>query len=157
MLGQGGFVEPFSAESPFADLPEALVEEMLSQYKRLGTELSTSLEQMEKTKEQTRSSLSQAGMLKRDSSILRSYCHPTTCGVDGAYAVERLLATDIAAVAGVAVEGLSPPTEVRLWPQPHHLCGVLTVGHNDATSLVIRALMITMELELAAKAPHDVV
>jgi hypothetical protein len=150
-------METPSSESPFQDLPEALVEEMLGEYKRLGTELSTSLEKMESTREQTRASLSKAGLLKRDSSILRSYSHPTTCGVDGAYAVERLLATDMAALAGVAVEGLSPPTEVRLWPQPHHLCKVLTVNHNDATGLVIRALMITMEMELAAKAPHDVV
>src|SRR2546428_3125740 len=150
-------MEPRSSGSPFQDLPEALVEEMLGEYKRLGTELSVSLGKMESTREQTRASLSKAGLLRRDSSILRSYSHPTTCGVDGAFAVERLLATDIAAVAGVAVEGLSPPTEVRLWPQPHHLCGVLTVGHNDATALIIRAMMITMELELAAKAPHDVV
>jgi len=146
-----------SSESPFQDLPEALVEEMLGEYKRLGTELSTSFEKMEAAREQTRASLSKAGLLRRDSSILRSYSHPTTCGVDGAYALERLLATDMAALAGVAVEGLSPPTEVRLWPQPHHLCKVMTVNHNDATGLVIRAIMITMELELAARAPHDVV
>ena len=146
-----------SSESIFQDLPQALVEEMLGEYKRLGAELSTSLEKMENTKEQTRAFLSKAGLLRRDSSILRSYTHPTTCGVDGAFAVERLLATDMAALAGVAVEGLSPPTEVRLWPQPHHLCKVLTVNHNEATSLVIRAIMITMEMELAAKAPHDVV
>jgi len=149
-------VEPSEDQSPFHDLPEALVEEMLREYKRLGAELSASLGMMERTKEQTRSFLSKALLLRRDSTILRSYVHPTTCGVDGAYAVERLLATDIAAIAGVAVEGLSPPTEVRLWPQPHHMCQVMTIGHNDATALVIRALMITMELELAAKAPHDV-
>src|SRR5207247_6313620 len=119
-----------SSESPFEDLLEALVEEMLGEYKRLGTELSATLEKMESTKEQTRASLSKAGLLRRDSSILRSYSHPTTCGVDGAYAVERLLATDIAALAGVAVEGLSPPTEVRLWPQPHHICQVLSVKLN---------------------------
>src|SRR3989441_4155656 len=150
-------METPSSESPFQDLPEALVEEMLGEYKRLGTELSVSLGKMESTREQTRASLSKAGLLRRDSSILRSYSHPTTCGVDGAFAVERLLATDIAALAGVAVEGLSPPTEVRLWPQPHHLCKVVTVNHNDATGLIVRALMITMEMELAAKAPHDVV
>jgi len=150
-------MENSPSESPFQDLPEALVEEMLAEYKRLGTELSTSLQKMENTKEQTRAFLSKAGLLRRDSSIIRLYSHPTTCGVDGAFAVERLLATDMAALAGVAVEGLSPPTEVRLWPQPHHLCKVLTVSHNEATSLVIRAIMITMEMELAAKAPHDVV
>jgi len=43
-----------SSESPFQDLPEALVEEMLGEYKRLGTEISASLEKMESTREQTR-------------------------------------------------------------------------------------------------------
>src|SRR2546429_9212151 len=111
-------METPSSESPFQDLPEALVEEMLGEYKRLGTELSTSLEKMESTREQTRASLSKAGLLRRDSSILRSYSHPTTCGVDGAYAVERLLATDIAALAGVARHGSSPPPQGGLLPPP---------------------------------------
>ncbi len=77
-----------SSESPFQDLPEALVEEMLGEYKRIGTELSTSLEKMESTREHTRGFLFKAGLLTRDSSILRSYSHQTTCGIDGAYAVE---------------------------------------------------------------------
>src|SRR2546430_13109211 len=135
-------METPSSESPFQDLPEALVEEMLGEYKRLGTELSTSLEKMESTREQTRASLSKAGLLRRDSSILRSYSHPTTCGVDGAYAVERLLATDIAALAVVAVEGLSPPTEVRLWPQPHHIFKVPAIDHTQARRLMATAPMI---------------
>src|SRR2546429_3276399 len=113
-------METPSSESPFQDLPEALVEEMLGEYKRLGTELSTSLEKMESTREQTRASLSKAGLLRRDSSILRSYSHPTTCGVDGAYAVERLLATDIAALAGVRRERLSPPPDAGVWSPPTH-------------------------------------
>ena len=144
-------------ESPFEDLPEALVEEMLSHYKRLGEQLSASLEELQSHREKMREALGSQNLLRTDSAIIRSHSYPTTCGVDGSYAIERLLSTDIAAMAGVAVEGLTPPNEKRHWPRPHHLCDIATVAHRDATALIIRAIMVTMELELAALAPHDVV
>src|SRR5438093_12247995 len=150
-------MERQAPESPFEDLPEALVEEMLSHYKRLGEQLSASLQEIQSNKEKIRESLGSQNLLRADSAIIRSHTYPTTCGVDGSYAIERLLSTDIAAMAGVAVEGLTPPSEKRHWPRPHHLCDVSTVAHRDATALIIRAVMVTMEMELAALAPHDVV
>jgi len=150
-------MERLAPESPFEDLPEALVEEMLSHYKKLGDQLSASLDEIQSQKEKIRASLSSQNLLRTDSAIIRSHAYPTTCGVDGSYAMERLLSTDIAAMAGVAVEGLTPPSEKRHWPTPHHLCNVFTVAHREATALIIRAIMVTMELELASQAPHDVV
>ena len=144
-------------ESPFQDLPEALVEEMLSRYKQLGEKLSQSFEEVLQSRDKVREALKNQKLLKDDSMIISSHVHPTTCGVDGSYAIERLLSTDIAAMAAVAVEGLTPPSEKRHWPQPHHLSNVSTISHSEATGLVIRGIMVTMELELAAKAPHDVV
>lgn len=150
-------VEPHTPESPFQDLPEALVEEMLSQYKVLGEKLSQSFEEVRSRRDEIRESLDIQKLLKDDSVIIGSHVHPTTCGVDGSYAIERLLSTDIAAMAAVAVEGLTPPSEKRHWPIPHHLSKVFTVSHHEATTLIIRAIMVTMELDMAAKAPHDVV
>src|SRR6059036_76360 len=150
-------MERQAPESPFEDLPEALVEEMLSHYKRLGEQLSASLQEIQSNKEKIRESLGSQNLLRADSAVIHSHAYPTTCGIDGSYAIERLLSTDIAAMAGVAVEGLTPPSEKRHWPRPHHLSRVFTVEHNETTSLIVRAIMITMELELAVKAPHDVV
>jgi hypothetical protein len=144
-------------ESPFQDLPEALVEEMLLEYKKLGHELSESFEEIRNSKDKIRETLKTLNLIKSDSELITTHAYPTTCGIDGAYAVERLLSTDIAAVAGVAIEGLSPPTETRLWPKPHHLCSVFAARHHETTSLVISAIMHTMELELVTKAPHDVI
>src|SRR5207245_10506928 len=144
-------------ESPFEDLPEALVEEMLSHYKRLGEQLSASLEEIQSQKEKIKGSLGSQNLLRNDSAIIRSHAYPTTCGVDGSYSIERLLSTDIAAMAGVAVEGLTPPSEKRHWPHPHHPCDVSTVAHRGATALIIRAVIVTMELEWEAVAEHDVV
>jgi len=126
-------MEKIAPESPFEDLPEALVEEMLSHYKKLGEQLSASLDEIQSHREKIRESLASQNLLRSDSAIIRSHAYPTTCGVDGSYAIERLLSTDIAAMAGVAVEGLTPPSEKRHWPHPHHLCDVSTVAHRDAT------------------------
>jgi len=82
---------------------------------------------------------------------------PTTCGVDGSYAVERLLASDLVAAAAVAVEGLTPPSETRHWPEPRHLVWVETEAHEAETGTILCALMIGLELELASQAPHEIV
>jgi hypothetical protein len=146
-----------SAENPFGELPEALVEEMLSKCDHLGDVLSTSFKKLSEQKDKIRAELKSKDWLKRDTSFSFAPSHPTSCGIDGAYAVEKLLSTDLVAMAGVAVEGLTPPTEKKLWPQPHHLSHILPVSHHDTTALLARAIMMSMELELASKAPHDVV
>jgi len=144
-------------DHPFDELPEALVEEMLNQCNSLGEKLSNSFRRLYETKNENRKKLTSQRLLKRDTEISSAPTHPTTCGVDGSYAIEKLLSTDMTAFAGVAVEGLTPPTEKRFWPKPHHLSKVLAIPHSDSTTVVVRAIMMCMELELAAKAPHDVI
>lgn len=144
-------------EHPFDELPEALVEEMLNQCDNLGDDLSRSFQKLYKQKNNMRKKLKEKNLLRKDTTISVAPSHPTSCGVDGSYAIEKLLYTDMVAMAGVAVEGLTPPSEKRYWPKPHHLSKVLTIAHNQSTVLVARAVMICMELELAAKAPHDVI
>lgn len=144
-------------ERPFEELPEALVEEMLNKSNTLGKELSTSFQRLYEQKNSIRKKLKEKNLLRKDTEISFVPAHPTSCGVDGSYALERLLYIDMVAFAGVAVEGLTPPSEKRCWPQPHHLCNVVTIEHNASTVLVARAIMICMELELAAQAPHDVI
>ena len=146
-----------SHEQPFGELPEALVEGMLSQCHRLGTDLSNSFRRLYDHKVEMRSILSKNNLLKKDVDLLFEDTYPTTCAVDGSYGIERLVCTDLVAFAGVAVEGLPPPSEKRYWPSPHHISNILTLAHNESTGLMARAIMMCMELELAAKAPHDVV
>jgi len=144
-------------EQPFGELPEALVEEMLNQCNKLGSNLSESFQRLYENKTDMRNKLYEKNLLNKDVEISFVPSNPTSCAVDGSYAIERLLCTDLVAFAGVAVEGLTPPSEKRYWPKPHHLSDVLTIPHNDCTVLVARAIMMCMELELAAEAPHDVV
>jgi hypothetical protein len=143
-------------ERPFADLPSALVEEVLERTENVSRTLLDSFHEMGDRRADRRADLEAANLLQHESD-LEYVPIPTTCGVDGSYAVERLLATDLVAAAAVAVEGLTPPSETRYWPEPRHQVAVETEPHNADTGTIARAVMIGMELELAAQAPHGVV
>jgi len=143
-------------QTPFAELPEALVEEMLSKSELVGDRLYDSFKEIQNSKAKMREQLQKQNILKQDSEIGYPGI-PTTCGVDGSYAVDKLLANDFVACAAVAIEGLTPPSEKRHWEKPHHRVVIHPEKHDPDTCTVIRGLMMEMELELAAKAPHDIV
>ncbi len=143
-------------DQPFYQLPEALVEEMLLQSQKVGDFLLHSLTEVSKKKESYRAELTNAGLLKRDAD-LPHVSPPTTCGVDGSYVVERLMATDLVAAAAVAIEGLTPPSEKREWEKPYHKVFINPVSHNPDTTVIVRGIMWEMEIILAAQAPHDIV
>jgi hypothetical protein len=145
-----------AAASPFTDLPGALVDEVLQRTTVVGESLLASFEEIRRERKTLRAQLQENSLLRRDTDLEYPPI-PTTCGIDGSYAVERLLATDLAACAAVAVEGLTPPSEKRFWDQPRHQVIVEAETHNEFTTSVLRGLMISMELAVATKAPHDVV
>jgi hypothetical protein len=146
-----------TSENIFYELPQALVEEMLQRCSGVSSKLSASFNTIKNSKETIRKTLIENILLHRDAEITALPFNPTTCGVDGSYALDRLLSTDIAAVAALAVEGLTPPTEKRHWPYPRHISEIMPIPHNEATPSILRALMMCFELRLTAEAPHDVV
>lgn len=146
-----------SIDTPFDELPEALVEDMLNRCDKLGEKLSKSFRKLCDNKSSYREKLKKEKLLRKDSDLSSVPIYPTTVGVDGSYSIEKLLSTDIVAFAAVAVEGLTPPTEKRFWEKPRHFSEILTIPHSDSTTVVTRAIMMCMELELAIKAPHDVI
>ena len=139
----------------FSELPGALVEELLARAGEIGNELKNSFLELKDRKESLRKGLDKKGLLK-NASELEYPSIPTTCGVDGSYAIEKLLSMDFVACAAVGVEGLTPPSEKRHWENPHHDVLIRPEKHNPLTSSVIRALMMQMELSLATKTPHDI-
>jgi len=145
-----------SAERPFGELPAGLVDEVLKRTEDLSQKLLRDFEQVRVHRQQWREGLGRQGLLHRDAELPYMPI-PTTCGIDGSYAVERLLASDLVAAAAVAVEGLTPPSETRHWPEPRHLVWVEIEAHEAETGTILRAMMIGMELELAIKSPHEVV
>jgi len=145
-----------SDDSPFAELPAALVEEVLGQTVEVATQLLASFQDVGNTRDNLRSELTARELIVSESSLGYPPA-PTTCAADGSYAIERLLTTDMAAAAAVAVEGLTPPSEKRHWDLPHHKTFVAAEAHLEDTSTVLRAVMLGEELSLATKAPHDLV
>jgi len=140
----------------FGELPQALVEQLVSSTKDLGRTVTDLLEVIGSLRESARYQLQKNGFLRRVDD-LPPVQFPTTCGVDGAFGVEALIGCDLVAVTGVAVEGLTPPTEQRYWQEPHFSYFINTEAHRGQNRLYARALMTIFELEQAAKAPHDVV
>jgi hypothetical protein len=145
-----------SDPTPFADLPAALVEEVLNQTSAVAEGLLSSLSKIRVDRESLRSQLAKSGLVVSESSLGYPPL-PTTCAADGSYAIERLLTTDLAAAAAVAVEGLTPPSEKRHWDLPHHKTFVAAEPHIEDTATVLRAVMLGEELRLATSAPHDLV
>ena len=149
------------ARAPFADLPQAMVGELLGSSRRLAGRLAADMSMMQSMRESVRGRL--APMIGRDSDAPRPPSPPTTAGVDGSHCAERMLATDIVAVAAVAVEGLAAGGAgraggaKRLWPRPRHFVRVESAAHDDASPVLARAVMSAMEVQLASLAPHDVV
>lgn len=143
-------------ETPFAELPAALVEEVLGQTTSVANELLAGFQRVRQERDALRRQLIQKGVVISDSSL--GYPPPpTTCGADGSYAIERLLTTDLVAAAAVAVEGLTPPSEKRHWAMPHHTTFVAAEPHLEDTATLLRAVMLGEELRLAVEAPHDLV
>ena len=149
-------MEP-NIDQTFFNLPGALVDELLTKCEPISTGLYRGFKEILNKRTKYRKQLHDQGLLHRDTEIITISMNPTSCGVDGAYAHQKLVSTDIAAVAAVAVEGLPPPIEKRYWPGPKHLSEMEAVPHHASTGQVLRALMFCMELDLADSAPHSVV
>lgn len=146
---------PFSGgSSSFAELPSALVDDVLEKTTDIAANLVASFQEVKDKRSERRAQLTESGMVVTESSLGHPP-HPTTCATDGSYAIERLLATDLVAAAAVAVEGLTPPSEKRHWDRPRHRTFVAAEPHDPDTSTVLRAVMLGEELRLITKAPHD--
>jgi hypothetical protein len=143
-------------DHPFTDLPAALVEDVMHKTAAVADTLLGDFRTMQQGRARLRQDLDGAGMLMKEGDLPFPEL-PTTCGLDGSYALERLLAMDFAAAAAVAVEGLTPPSEQRYWPHPRHISFVASEPHHAETATVLRAVMLGCELTLATKAPHELV
>lgn len=142
--------------TPSPDLPAALVEDVLGKARDLSGDLLKNLSEMHERRDALRKRLTDNGLLRREAD-LPSADSPTTCAADGSYAVERLMTVDLAVAAAVAVEGLTPPSEARHWPEPRYKSIVSYERHSEDTTAILRAAMMGEELALARSAPHDLV
>ncbi|MGA7577878.1 MAG: DNA double-strand break repair nuclease NurA [Desulfobaccales bacterium] len=139
----------------FADLPDALVRDLLAKAVPVAERVSQNLQALRDahTLLSTEARKHRLICRKADLDVPRE---PSVVGVDGSYQVHRLTALDLCAAAAVAVEGTSKEA-VRYWPEPYHDMWVDGLPHRIDTVGVLRGMMVSMEMSLAAQAPHDLV
>src|SRR5262245_5286886 len=106
-LATEGIARMATDPTPFADLPAALVEDVLNQTTAVGDLLFETFRRIKTDRAGYREQLLEKGFIRNESSLGYPPL-PTTCGTDGSYAIERLLSADLTAAAAVAVEGLTP-------------------------------------------------
>lgn len=139
----------------FSDLPDALVRDLLAQATPVAERVSMHLNRLLQARGSVRQRVQSEGLIARkaDLDVPRE---PSVVGIDGSYQVHRLTALDLCAAAAVAVEGTTKEAR-RHWQEPYHRMWVNSFEHSKNATNTLRGLMISMELELAAEAPHDLV
>jgi hypothetical protein len=143
-------------DSPaFLEIPASLVEQMLQKTNEIGGILQSSLRDINNKREKFRLQLKQIGLLDNDIKF-RDIRPLVSCGIDGAYAIDRLLGTDLLFAAAVGVEGISELQKGNLNASNHDVF-VNPEKHNPENMIAARAIMIEMEIKLAANAPYDIV
>jgi hypothetical protein len=140
--------------SSFLEIPASLVEQMLQKTNEIGAILQSSIHDINKKRQKFRLQLEQTELLDNDIKF-RNIEHIVSGGVDGAYAVDRLLGTDLLFAAAVAVNGMNEENEKRIMPS--HDVFVNPEKHNPENMISARAIMVEMEIKLAANAPYDIV
>ena len=146
----------YEVNSPsFLEIPASLVEQMLQKTSEIGEILQSSMHDIYRKREKFRLQLEQIGILDND--INFGNTKPLVSGgVDGAYAVDRLLGTDLLFAAAVGVEGINE-LENGKRIAPNHDVFVYPEKHNPENMISARAIMVEMEIKLAANAPYDIV
>ena len=145
----------YEINSPsFLEIPASLVEQMLQKTNEIGGILQSSIHDINQKRQKFRLQLEQTGLLDNDIRF-RNIDQLISGGVDGAYAVDRLLGTDLLFAAAVAVNGINEETGKRIIPS--HDVFVNPEKHNPENMIAARAIMVEMEIKLAANAPYDIV
>lgn len=139
----------------FSDLPDALVHDLLAKAVPVAEKVSSHLNTLWQARNSIREQIQTTDLIgrKADLDVPRE---PSVVGIDGSYQIHRLTAVDLCAAAAVAVEGTSKEAR-RHWQEPYHRMWVNSFEHSKNATNTLRGLMISMELELAALAPHDLV
>src|SRR5580765_1235176 len=131
----------YETDSPsFLEIPGSLVEQMLQKTNEIGNILQSSVQDINRKRGKFRLQLEQIGLLDNDSKF-RNLKPLLSGGVDGAYAVDRLLGTDLLFAAAVGVEGINE-LENGKRIAPDHDVFVNPEKHNPENMIAARAIMV---------------
>lgn len=144
------------ANSEFLEIPASMMEKMLEKVNEVGGIIDHSIRNIQKNKKKYRMELD--NLLNHFDNSDNKGKNKSSCGIDGAYIVERLLGSDLLFSCALVTEGLnnrfhkettdvSSDYEVFVYPEKH----------NPDNAILARALMLETEIKLAAGASYDVI
>jgi len=145
-----------SENNSFAGLSVALVKEMLEKGGQIANEIYEPFREINDSRDKLRKQLHEHNGIQNDS-ITEGKETLTSCGIDGYYTVEKFLTSDLICSAAFAIEGLAPQSGEKHWNSPSHKALFRTEHQHSETTGILNAIMMEMEIELAAKAPHDII
>lgn len=134
----------------------ALVKEILEKSGQIANEVYEPFREINDSRDKLREQLHEHNGIQNDS-LTDGQKTLTSCGIDGYYTVERFLTSDLTCSAAFAAEGLVPPSGQKYWEKPSHKALFRTDQQHPEIARILRAIMMEMEVELAAKAPHDII
>lgn len=142
--------------SPFMEIPASLVQKLLNDTDKITDDLILPFLDIQHRKQEFRSQLFNKQLIRNDSEMKCDRFY-STCGVDGSCGIDRLVGTDLIVAGAVGVEGLSQ-SDNSLWDNNNYDSFVSTETHDlEKNDIIARALMLEMELKLAANAPYDLI
>lgn len=138
-----------SGQEGYARLPEDLLRDLLGGTDDVVQTVTDLLGPALDRREDLRSLLERAGMIRRYNSTPSL----TVAGVDGGFAVERTAAVDLALAVAVGIEGLSDGTTT--WDSPQYQWWTLPSKHDMDVERLARGVMVAEELAILFGAPHE--
>ena len=161
-----------SAPSPssFLEIPASMMEKMLDKTNEVGAIINDSINGIRKNRDRFREELKDS--INRhddddDEDTTANNADLSAGGVDGAYVVERLLGTDLLFSCALVTEGLfskpqkeiftAPPQSPSLSPAAdNYEVFVYPEKHDADNAILAQAVMLQMEINLAASSKYDV-
>ncbi len=147
------------------------MEKMLDKTNEVGAIINDSINGIRKNRERFREELKDSinSHNENDNDSIHKNTDLSTCGVDGAYVVERLLGTDLLFSCALVAEGLFSKSQkdISFAQSSAASCSSLASAdnyevfvypekHDAENSILARAIMLQMEINLAASSPYEV-
>ena len=143
------------------------MEKMLDKTSEVGAIINDSINGIRKNRDRFRDELKDSiNRHDDDEDTITKNADLSVCGVDGAYVVERLLGTDLMFSCTLITEGLFSKSQKEIFtslPQSPSLAHadnyevfVYPEKHDAENAILARAIMLQMEINLAASSSYDV-
>jgi len=141
---------------PLLNKPISVVQKILNDTTKIADYLTKIQQDIQHRKQELRSQLLNNQVIDDDSEI-KNHSYYKSCGIDGSLVMNRYVGTDLIFAAAVRAEGILSSTDSQSKEEDNDSFVSAEMHDDENNGIIGRALMLEMELKLAAKAPHELV